>query len=549
MAITEDEIKDILLDNEYLNNENANYRAYAQDLADFYLPRKAWLTTIRTKGERTKFNFLYDSTGIRALRTMASGFATNLTNRSSRWFALETTDKTLMKNREVRQYFKEVEDQQFAVLEQSNFYNVLNEFYIDFGGFGQGTYSMLDDAKEVVRFKEIPVGQVCRVVDARDRLCAIYNNFKLTARQAYKLWGKNAGKTIAEIIDKKPFEEFEFLHYVGERYGRDVSKSDSGNMSFKSVWINKKEQKAISEGGFMEMPYISEVFYKDNSDPNGFAPTMDVLAETKLVNAMMRTLIRSAMKQADPPLVMPSRGFILPLNFNPSAINYRDAKTSHEDIQPLPVGQGRLEINEKLIELVQSKIEEGMFVPLFRALSNITKQMTIPEIQQRIAENMVLLSPVIGRCDQGVLSPTIVRLYNIMNRNMLLPQAPEILQGQNFQPVYLSPLAKAQRQTELNDIQAFLGEVQAIGSILPNAIQKIDEDKTVDYLHRVRGLTPEILRNDEDLAHLRDQAAQQQQAQMMMQSAGGVAQISKASAEAGKADAEAQMAGQNHAKR
>lgn len=539
----EDEIKDILLDNEYLNNQSANYRSYVQDLADFYLPRKAWITTIRTKGERTKFNFLYDSTGIRALRTMASGFYTNLTNRSSRWYALETTDKKLMKNREVRQYFKEVEDQQFAVLEQSNFYNVINEFYVDFGGFGQGTFSMLDDTKDVVRFKEIPVGQVCRVVDGNDRLCGVYNNFKLTARQAFKLWGQEAGKNVLDSLEKKPFEEFDFLHFVGERYDRDVTKEDSGNMPYKSWWINKKEKKVIDKSGFMEMPYISEVFYKDSNDPNGFSPTMDVFAETKLVNAMMRTLIRSAMKQADPPLVMPSRGFVLPLNFNPAAMNYRDAKTTHEDIQALPVGNGRLEINEKLIELVQSKIEEGMFVPLFRALSQITKQMTIPEIQQRIAENMVLLSPVIGRCDHGVLSPTIVRLYNIMNRNLQLPQPPEVLQGQNFQPVYLSPLAKAQRQTEIQEVQAFLGEVQAVGAILPGAIQKLDEDKTIDYLHRVRGITPEIMRTDEDLARIRKHQAEQEQMMMAMQAAGGAAQIGKTSAEGQKAGAEAEQAG------
>ncbi len=541
--ITDDDIKDILLESEYLNNQSANYRSYVQDLADFYLPRKAWITTIRTKGERTKFNFLYDSTGIRSLRTMASGFHTNLTNRSSRWYALETSDKKLMKDREVRQYFKEVEDQQFAVLEQSNFYNVINEFYMDFGGFGQGTYSMLEDTKEVVRFKEIPIGQVCRVVDANDRLCGIYNNFKLTARQAFKLWGPMAGNNVVDALEKKPFEEFDFLHFAGERYSRDVNKADSSNMPFKSVWLNKKEKKLISEGGFMEMPYISEVFYKDNSDPNGFAPTMDVFAEVKLVNAMQRTLIRASMKQADPPLVMPSRGFVLPLNFDPAAMNYRDAKTSHEDIQALPVGNGRIDVNVEMITLIQQKIEEGMFVPLFRALSQITKQMTIPEIQQRIAENMVLLSPVIGRCDHGVLSPTIVRLYNIMNRNFLLPQPPEILQGQNFQPVYLSPLAKAQRQTEINEVQAFLGEVQAIGAILPGAIQKLDEDKTVDYLHRVRGITPEIMRTDEDLQRVREEQAQQQQAMMAMQGAGGVAQISKTSAEAQKAGAEAEAAG------
>ena len=76
-------VKEIILDNKFLRNQNSNHRSYMQDLADFIQPRKAWITSIRTKGEQLKFNFLYDSTAIRALRNMASGFNSNLTNQSS----------------------------------------------------------------------------------------------------------------------------------------------------------------------------------------------------------------------------------------------------------------------------------------------------------------------------------------------------------------------------------------------------------------------------------------------------------------------------------
>lgn len=534
----DNKVQDILQENEYLSNQGANYRSYCQDLSDYILPRKAWITTIRTQGERVKFNFLYDSTGIRALRTMAAGFHSNLTNPTMRWFALETTNQEIMKRREVRMWLKDVEDIVFAKLASSNFYNVIQEFYTDFGGFGTGTYSILEDPKDAVRFTEIPVGQVNRVVDANDRLSAIYRNFKLTANQAFKLWGNKAGKSVMDSLEKKPFEEFDFLHYVGERYDRNSEKQDSLNMPYKSCWISKKDKILISESGFMEMPYVSEVFYKDSNDPNGFSPAMDVFAEIKLVNAMQRTIIRSSMKQADPPMIMPSRGFVLPLNFNPAAMNYRDAKTTKDDIQTLPVGNGRLEISVEMIKLVQEKIEEGMFVPLFRSLAEITKQMTVPEVQRRIAESMALLGPVVGRCNHGVLTPTIFRIINILNRNFELPPMPEIMLEDNesadLKLTYLSPLAKAQRQTEVIDIQSFLADVQAIGAILPGALDKVDEDKAVDVLSRIRGITPEIMRDDEMIERIRKHRAEQEAMMATMQVGGAMAQMAKTGAEAQK---------------
>lgn len=536
-----DEIKQILIDNEYLSSQNANMRSYWQDLADYCHPRKAWINSIRAKGERIKYNFLYDSTAIRSIRTAASGFHTNLTNPASRWFALETSNKDIMEDVDVRLWFKQVEDIIYATLNKSNFYNIINEFYIDFILFGTGGYFTNEDPIDLVRFTSIPVDQINLVEDANERMISFYRNFKLTAIQAVRLFGNKAGESVLKAYNEdKPFMEFEFLHYVSKRNERDVSKKDNINMPYRSVWINKKDKHKIAESGYQEMPYIFGRFYKDSSEVMGFSPAMDVLSEVKLMNAQKKTVIRGAMKRVDPPIVSPSKGFVVPLNFNPSAINYYDSKTNQDALKPLDVGRGDAGLGIDMIEMNKRDIEEGFFVPLFRTLGDITKQMTIPEVQRRIAEGMALLGPVVGRCTNEVLSPTVFRVLNILNRNMMLPPIPEALliddtKTVDLSLVYLSTLARAQRENEVSSLQNFLLDIGQIASVKPAVLDKIDEDKTADVLARIRGIDPEIMRSDNEVKAIREQAAQQQQAIMALQAGQGVADIANTAAQANKA--------------
>ncbi len=163
----------------------------------------------------------------------------------------------------------------------------------------------------------------------------------------------------------------------------------------------------------------------------GYSPSMDVLADIKLVSAQVKTMLRASMKQADPALIAPSKGFILPLNSNPGAMNYRDQGTTVDDLKEMPHG-GNIPITLEVIQMVQKSIEAAYFVPLFQALSNVTKTMTIPEIQRRISENMVLLGPTVGRFTQDVLDNIILRVFSILLEDNDLPEIPEAIQGQEL---------------------------------------------------------------------------------------------------------------------
>ena len=516
-----------------INADNSNWKNYQEEINKYVIPRKSWVNTMKQRGERLRFNYIFDSTAIRSLKIMAAGFHSNLTNPATKWFNLRTRNLDFMEDKHVQMWFKHVEDLIFGTLNSSNFDTTMQEFYLGVGSGGTSAILTQSDPDEIVRFTEIPIGQLAFEEDANGRVNAMYRTFPLTANQAYELWGNQAGDEALKNYETKPGHMITYIHYVGPRARYDSSKVDNLNMPYMSLWVEKSKKEKIKESGYREFPYAVGRFYKESNDPMGYSPAMDVLADIKLVNAQVKTMLRASMKQADPALILPDRGYILPLNSNPGATNYRKEGTSADDIREMP-SSGNIPITMDVIKGVQESIEKSFFVPLFQALSAVTKQMTIPEIQRRIAENMVLLGPTVGRFTQDVLDPIVLRTYSILDEAGMVPPPPEQLEDADLDIVYISPLAKAQRETEVFSIESFLQDVAAVSQFKPEAIDNINEDKVVKIIAQIRGINPDILRSDKEVQQTREQRAQVQAAQMEMQVLQQGADVVKTGSEANK---------------
>lgn len=517
-----------------LRSEKANWSSYFQDLAHFCIPRKAFITSKRTPGERLDFHRIFDSTAIMAVKTMASGFQSSLTNPSSQWFNLIITEEELMESKDVRIWLKEVEGEIFKTFNTSNFDQVMQEFYRMAGVFGTGVIFEEEDITERVHFTMIPMGEVFIEEDAKGRVVRVFREFEYSVQQAFRRWGNKAGEIVTKAIAEKKFAtRATFIHAVFPRDERDVRKKDKTNMPFASTWLEKKKQHLIGEGGFMEFPYMAGRFTKETDSAWGYSPAMDVLADIFMVNEIARTIIRAGQKIVDPPFIVPSRGFILPLNFNPAAANYRNAQTSKDDFQVIET-KGNIPLGFDLLDRYQRNIERGFFVQLFQALSQVTKQMTIPEVQERIREQLVLLGPVVGRFQQEVLDPIVTRTFFILQRNGFLPAIPPILQNREFKVKHISPLARAQRESEISALMRTLSIVGEVTAIVPNAIDKIDTDKVIDIVAEVTGTDPRILRDDREIAEIREARAQQAAQQEQIAQVEQVAEVARVASEADK---------------
>ncbi len=527
-----------------LHSANANWRSYWQDLADFCLPRKAWINTIKSKGEALKFNFLYDTTAIRALPIMAAGFHSNLTNPSSKWFNLETENPILMRQKDVQTWFNDVETILLSILNGSNFDTVMQEFYVDYGCFGTSDIFVEPDPKEKVRFTCIPIESLDLVEDARGRISEVFRHFPLTAKQAFGEWGSRAGKTVLELYKDKPETKLDFIHYVGPRDERNLNFEDNLNMPLTSAWINIKDELTMDEKGFKEMPHMVGRFYKHSGDVFGYSPAMNALADIKGVNFQKRTNIRAGAKATDPAHLIPSKGFVLPLNLNPGASNYYDASKGNADMVKSIRHEGSVQLGVELLKMDQECVDKHFFVPLFQSLSDIHKTMTVPEVNRRIAENMVLLGPVVGRCTQEVLNPLIIRVFNIAHRAGLLPDIPESISGVNFRITYLSPLAKAQRTSEMNSLQTGLFTLSEVAKVKPDVLDILDEDKIAHKVWDIQGIDPNLLREDKDVQAIRKARQQMQMQQAQLEAAKMGADAAKSGASASKSMADAHQASQ-----
>jgi len=168
-------------------------------------------------------------------------------------------------------------------------------------------------------------------------------------------------------------------------------------------------------------------------------------------------------------------------------------------------------------------------------------QMTATEVIQRNEEKMRLLGPVLGRLQSELLKPLIDRVFAILLRSNMLPQAPEFLSGREIEIEYVSPLAKAQKSTELQSIMRAVEILGSLANVAP-VFDYVNFDNLVKHLADIVGMPQKLLKSQSQVNAERQQAAEQAQQQQQMaqmqqvaEAGGKIAPLAKAMPEEAKA--------------
>ena len=239
---------------------------------------------------------------------------------------------------------------------------------------------------------------------------------------------------------------------------------------------------------------------------------MNALADVKMLNTMSKTTIRAAQKQIDPPLLVPDDGFLLPIRTIPGGLNYYRAGT-RDKIEPMNIGANN-PLGLNMEEQRRKAIRENFFVD--QLMTSSGPQMTATEVLQRTEEKMRLLGPVLGRLQSELLQPLITRAFNILLRNNKFPKPPEFLGNQDIEIEYVSPLAKAQKTSELSSIMRGVEIFGSLQNIAP-VFDHIDVNGLVKYIQDILGIPAKVMKSDTEVQQIRLQREQMQQQQMQMQ--------------------------------
>jgi hypothetical protein len=504
-----------------LENQRYNWESHWQEIADYVVPRKADITKKRTPGDK-RTELIFDGTAIQAAELMSASLHGMLTNASTQWFGLRFRDRELDGNDTAREWLEGVTDVMYQAFARSNFQEQIHELYHDLICFGTGVIFVEEDKETQIRFSTRHIGECYLSEDPKGRVDTVFRKFKMTARAAVERFGiENVGDKLAKKVKTEPYLELEFIHAVYPRDEYDPVLKTKENKPIASVYIDPRDKIVLSEGGFDQFPYMAPRFLKASFEIGyGRSPAMTALPDIKMLNKMSETTIRAAQKQVDPPLLVPDDGFLLPIRTVPGGLNFYRSGT-RDSIQPLNIGANN-PLGLNMEEQRRQAIRSAFYVD--QLIMGTGPQMTATEVIQRTEEKMRLLGPVLGRLQAELLQPMIERVYELLSRQRAFEPAPEFMSGQGIEIEYVSPLAKAQRQ---GDVQSALRLVELMSPLIgldPSIADYIDPDGLTKYMIRALTVPASAVRGDEEVEEIRRDRAEQQRQAMEMQQAMQAAQ-------------------------
>jgi len=498
-----------------LHDQRSNWEKHWQELADYMLPRKADITKRRTQGDK-RTELIFDATAIHAVELLAASLHGMLTSPSAPWFQMRYRNPELNQNDEAKEWLESSTEQMYEAFQRSNFQQEIHELYFDLCVFGTAAIFVELDETQTLRFSTRSIAEIYLSEDYNGRVDTVYRKFDLTARAIGQRFGeKNLPEKIEKALTEDPYSEHPIVHALFPR-GETTKKASnkSQNKPVASIYYCAETKMLLSESGFDEFPMMVPRFVKDSVSTYGRAPAMTALPDVKMLNKMAKVGIIAAQKQIDPPLMVPDDGFVAPVRTTPGALNFYRSGT-RDRLEPLQTGANN-PLSFQMEEQRRGAIRQAFYVD--QLILGQGSNMTATEVLQRNEEKMRLLGPVLGRLQAELLQPLISRSFALLLRSRLLPPAPELLSGQDIDIEYVSPLAKAQKMTDLQSLMRGIEVMMQLGEIAPVA-DYLDKDRLIKYVATSSGIPATVLASDEEVAQLRQQQAEQAQAQAEQQQA------------------------------
>ena len=508
-----------------MNNERSGWFTLWRTISEMYLPmRYVTLGTDRDRRTEDRRNRkLLSSVSTQAIQVLASGMQDGITSPARRWFRLRLSgfnDDDL--SQPVKMWLEEVAARMLTVLAESNFYDALSIYYLEWAAFGTAAMQISEDFQEVVRFYNYPPGEYYIAQDEARRVRKFARVSSMSVYQVVQEFGEENVRP--QTLRKyragggQLLETLLVYHLVIKNDPSDGLVTPSAPFR-EAYW-----EEGATDGDFlrlspaMEWPIVSARWEVVGNDTYGISPAMKALADVQQLQVLVKKRNIGLGKLVSPPMIADNQLRNRPKAFSENGITY--ANTNNSNFGARPVFQVQLPYNELVAEEQQlaASIRETCFNHLFAGITQLDTVRSATEVQIRDQERLVLLGPVLSRFENEGLDVILGRVYGVMRRNNLLPDAPEELDGIELSVQYVSILSDAQRAVGTASTEQFLAFGAQIASVYPEVLDVADAGELYrDYGERI-GVPARGIRSREDVqarqAQNAENAALQQQVEL-----------------------------------
>ena len=521
-----------------LEKDKQLWEGLLQDVADYVNPVREDIKGTIQSGSKQGIK-IYDGTAVSAAVLATDGIHGYHVSPAFLWFKYVMNRLNLNNLPAVKEWLEEVEHNMYMVLNRSNFYSEMWPYIFD--GETMGTAAIIaeeDIGDGRIIFEAVHFGEIYISENKYGEADVLHRKRKITARQMVQMFGKdNVPEPVKQAFETQPFQQFEILHAVYPRDDYDDRKKNAKNKKYASVWVAKDGSHLLKESGYTQFPYKVWRYMKSGKEVYGRSPALLAMADIKGLNLMSKTLLGAAQLAVDPPMNVPA-DMMGKVQLKPRGLNYYD--DPNKRIYPVstginfPVGIDREEAKQKAIR-------DFFHVDTFLMLSRLAGQgqKTAYEVSELMGEKAAVLGAELGPLNTQ-LDQILDAVYEIEVNAGRMPQPPDILleiaqPGDRFDPVYMGPLAQAQRERFGSEgIKKFFTMIGPLVQIKPDVLDNFDLDAVAIHIHDISGAPAKIIRHADERDVIRQGRAAMQQAEAQKQDAERLVQGIKTVTEADK---------------
>lgn len=516
--------KKIINEKAFLEGKRANFDSIWRDCAKYVFPRMNQFDgkTPDSNSRKKQSSVVYGKPQ-QMLPDFASVYDNMNTPSSQRWHGLTIKNKKQLELEGVREWLEEIVDILFAERYNSkaNFSSQNYERYISLGLFGTGIMVVSERSGGGLSYKsEHLAGHYLMENEAgiidRDLHC-----FTLKGYQAIERYGDELPAETRNKAGEKPNDEFHFIQKIEPNKNYVPDSLNPKELKFSSEHVCELTKTVFRSSGMDTFRRSISRYVTIPNDVYGTSPTALALPDIKMGNEMQRTNLVSKKLRGLPPVLTRNDGVITPVGGGKmeagKLIKGGLDANGNPMVRPYISGADPVAI-ESEIERTDALMEQVYLAELFKLLTE-TKRMTAFEVMSREQEKGQKLSPIMGREQHESLSMLIESEIEILARQGKLPPPPSSIADQDveYDVVYTSPLAKAQKAEEANGALRTAETAIQLAQIDPTVKFRVNFDAVIKLVNEANSGNNTIMNDDATYNALVKQDQEQQMAMMAIQ--------------------------------
>lgn len=488
----------------------APFDSLCQEIAlNFYAARADFTGTINLGDEFA--SHLADSYPELVRRDLANAFSSMLRPSNTEWFKAHV-DEELERDDAVKAYLEYMTKVNIRIMYDpaTNMRRSCAEADNDIAAFGNAVVSIVDNkARDGMVMRAWHLRDCSWAEDENGQLSSLHRKQKISLANLVRTFGDKAlPQKWKSKFEKDPLTEIEIRHcaIAAQDYDTYAKKKAFGGQPWVSVFYTE-DGDLLQEIGEPLFPYVVPRWQKISTSPYAFSPsTIIALPNARLIQRMMITLIESAEKTVDPPLIATHEAIKSDVDLSAGGITWVDREYDErlgEVLRPLQLGKN-VGVSVDLIERQRQMLAEAFYLSKLQLpqAHQKTAYETARLVEEYVRNALPLFEPLEDEYNSAILEAVTARAIKLgaYGPKDMIPQA---LRGKEVRFKFANPLREAMDKRKIGAFQETGGLLAQAAQIDPGIVREMDVRTMFRDAVRATGAPVAWLKADKDVEDAR----------------------------------------------